>query len=82
MVFKKTFTLLVATKTIPFFVVVAIISDHRCSLPSIYTTRGYNKYIINRENQHCIPLVYIYIFSYQTKCNRSGCFLTFQKSKY
>ena len=31
MVFKKNITLLVATKTIPFFVVVPIISDQRCS---------------------------------------------------
>ena len=31
MVIKKSFTLLVATKTIPFFVSVPIISDHRCS---------------------------------------------------
>ena len=30
MVFKKSFTLLVATKTIPFFVVAPIISDRRC----------------------------------------------------
>ena len=32
MVFKKSFSLLVASKTIPFFVVMPIISDHRCSL--------------------------------------------------
>ena len=32
MVIKKGFTLLVATKTKPFFVVVPIISDHACSL--------------------------------------------------
>ena len=30
MVSEKSFQLLVATKTIPFFVVVPIISDHRC----------------------------------------------------
>ena len=36
-VFKKSFKLLVATKTIPFFVVVPILSDHRC--------RSINKFI-------------------------------------
>ena len=35
MVSEKSFQLLVATKTIPFFVVVPIISDHRCSTSNI-----------------------------------------------
>ena len=35
MVFKKSFTLFVATKTIPFFVDVPIISDQRCSYNAV-----------------------------------------------
>ena len=49
MVFKKSFTLLVATRTTPFFAVVLIISDNDCRLgPGTY------KYPIMLHNSPCI----------------------------
>ena len=58
MVFKTSFTLLVATGTTPFFAVVSIISDHRCindaECPkrSIGITRCHEKFYKHRFRSH------------------------------
>ena len=65
MVFKKSSTLLVATKTIPFFVIVPIIYDHRCSW--ILTQIGV---IIIRNLRMLLPLrLFIFLAPYYCPLN-------------
>ena len=65
MVFKKSFTLLVATGTTPFFVAVPIISENHCSRPKVYTFGTFAK----KQILHIFRIFRIFLLIYVQDCS-------------